>query len=248
MARIDYYTTYAHLYDRFYSGPQGDLAFYQELVEDIDGLIVEVGVGTGRIAIPLALQGKQVVGLDASHEMLTLARGKAIEAGVTNRLGLVQCEMARFGLRRPGVGVLLTACTFLYNLTTDAQLATLRCCYEALLPGGLAAIHLFNPDLALIAEGLNQDGEWHPMSHPWSAYQSRYWPMQQLTTTRYRRETPGGRAEYAEFTLRWVYRHEMEHLLVRSGFEVRDVYGDFDGSRLTEDSPSQIWIAQRRGA
>ena len=86
---------------------------------------------------------------------------------------------------------------------------------------------------------------WEPMNPPWTAWRATYEPTAQLTHALYRRDLPNGASDYARFTLRWVYRHEMQHLLERTGFEIEAVYGAFDGMPLDEQSTEQIWLARR---
>lgn len=136
----------------------------------------------------------------------------------------------------------------MHNLTMEDQLATLRCCFDVLASGGLLVIDVFNPNPALTAAG-SGDGAadvWHalPEQHVWSAWSTQCWPTRQRTQIWYRGEHDGKQTS-TTYTLRWVYRFEMEHLLQRAGFEVSEVYGDYDRSPLVDGSPRMLWIATK---
>ena len=82
----DAYEALGSLYDVWCESVVEDLDFYLEACAGSDGPIVELGVGSGRVAVPLALAGHRVRGLDASPAMLALARTRAEEAGVSERI------------------------------------------------------------------------------------------------------------------------------------------------------------------
>ena len=149
--RDPYYTDFAREYDRHNSGVSGDVEFYRELAQQAGGPVVELGVGTGRVAIPVVQAGVAVLGLDLSPEMLVICREKAREARAT-ALALAIGDMRRFALTRPAALLTIPHRAFLHNLTTDDQLATLACCRAALPRGGRLALNVFNPDLGQITD------------------------------------------------------------------------------------------------
>jgi predicted RNA methylase len=103
------YDPIARLYDPWSTSVVEDISFYVEEALASEGPVVELGVGTGRIAIPTALAGVHVIGVDSSAEMLAVCAERAAEAGVAGRLDL------RLGdLRRPPVDELvpLVTCPF----------------------------------------------------------------------------------------------------------------------------------------
>ena len=69
------YDPFAEIYDEWAAVMTEDVAFYVELAREADGPIVELGVGTGRVAIPVAREtGRPILGIDSSPAMLDLAR------------------------------------------------------------------------------------------------------------------------------------------------------------------------------
>jgi len=243
----DYYRDWAEAYEANTQGVHGDIEFYAELAREADGLVVELGAGTGRIAIPCAQAGARVWGIDSEPSMLEIAGRNAEEAGVTDRLTLVEGDMRDFDVPEPAALVTIPFRTFLHNLTTDDQLATLRACHRALRPGGRLALNVFNPSLTMIARWMGRsERHWEP-SNGWDGYQAQhhYAPSDQVSITHMRVRDQQGKWRKTSFTLRYVHRFEMEHLLQRTGFQVETLYGGFDRSEFGESSPEMVWVALR---
>ncbi|MCK9486221.1 MAG: class I SAM-dependent methyltransferase [Dehalococcoidia bacterium] len=246
-----YYQDWAEEYDANSRGVPGDVEFYRDLGKQAGGLVVELGVGTGRIAVPCAEAGVRVHGVDLEPAMLEIARRKAAERGVTERLTLAQGDMRDLGTWGvAGLAALVTIPfrAFLHNLTVEDQVATLEACHGALRPGGVLALNVFNPDLTKIADWLRGGGErWEAWGAPDEGVQAQheYQPAAQVVTSRLRVRDGQGRWRRTSVTLRYVHRFEMEHLLRRCGYEVDALYGDFDRSAFGEASPEMVWVAHR---
>src|ERR1700730_8517950 len=123
---VSAYDPIARLYDPWSSSVIEDISFYvDEALAAGTGPIVELGIGTGRIAIPTAIAGVHLIGVDSSAEMLAVCRERANEAGVADRLDL------RLGdLRQPPVNelVALVTCPFrayLHLASDEERLAAL---------------------------------------------------------------------------------------------------------------------------
>ena len=87
------YDAIARLYDPWSTGVVEDISFYVDEALAAGGELVELGVGTGRIAIPTALAGAHLIGVDSSREMLAVCAERAREAGVDSRLELRALEL-----------------------------------------------------------------------------------------------------------------------------------------------------------
>src|SRR3954470_18082966 len=86
--------------DRYEATDGADVAFYVELARAADGPVVELAVGTGRVAIPVArATGRPVIGIDSSQGMLAQARSRAVEAGVA--LDLREADIRELELEEP---------------------------------------------------------------------------------------------------------------------------------------------------
>ncbi|HEU5207747.1 MAG TPA: class I SAM-dependent methyltransferase, partial [Gaiellaceae bacterium] len=151
------YDSIAGIYDPWSRSVTEDVDFYVERALASGGPVVELAVGTGRIAIPIARAGIDVIGVDSSPGMLAVARAAAEEVGVGDRLDL------RIGdLREPPVSerVPLVLCPFrslLHMETEDEKLRALRAARTLLEPGGSFVFDVFAPSREDIEE---TDGLW----------------------------------------------------------------------------------------
>src|SRR5579859_2562881 len=115
----------AAYYDGSSPGLSGDVEFYVEEARRADGDVLEVGCGTGRVLLPIAVAGMTIAGLDPSEEMLSIARGKiAGEAeAVRLRIELVQGDVRTFSLDRRFHLAVIPYRAFLHLLTVEDQIA-----------------------------------------------------------------------------------------------------------------------------
>lgn len=138
----------ARLYDVDLQEDPGDLDLYLALAARADGPILELAVGSGRVAVALASAGWSVTGVDLDPAMLARARARALAAGpgVAERVGLVEADLVGLGL--PGrYRLALVALNSLLLLSDRAaQAAALRTLAEHLEPGGLAVVDIWLPD------------------------------------------------------------------------------------------------------
>ena len=241
-----YYTEFAAEYDRHTKGVQGDIDLYRTLALEANGLVVELGVGTGRIAIPAAEAGVDLLGLDRSPEMLAICRVKAEAAGV-RRLSLAVADMRRFALMRPAALVTIPHRAFLHNLTTADQRATLASCRAALALGGRLAINIFDPDIVRIAHRIGRGAEeWEAgvSGEQQDAQRQQYDTAGQRADSTIVLTDATGRSRRVAIRLRYVHRFEMEHLLIRSGFEVERLEGDCFRQPYGPSSTEMVWVAR----
>jgi SAM-dependent methyltransferase len=138
----------ARLYDLDLVDDPGDLDLYLALADRAEGPILELAVGTGRLAVPLAEAGHYVTGVDLDPAMLDRARERARGAGAADRLTLVEADIV--GLRLPDAGRFGLAFIALNSLlvlpTRAAQRAAIRALADHLAPGGLAVVDVWLPD------------------------------------------------------------------------------------------------------
>ena len=123
MSEIDPFVPY---YDPYYGDRDEDLQMYRDFALDADGPILELGCGTGRMLIPLALEGHQVTGLELSEAMLAAAQAKVDGAHAGDRVALIQGDMRNFAIPARFALALLPINTFMHCGNTGQQLAC-RC-------------------------------------------------------------------------------------------------------------------------
>ncbi len=248
------------LYDASAQGIPGDVEFFLGLARQAHeaGLpVLELAAGTGRIAIPIAQAGISVVGFDQEPSMLAHAAKKS---GGSKNVRWVEGDMRNFALEERFGLVFIAFRSFQHLLTIDDQLACLRCVRDHLAPGGRLAINIFNPDIAIMGQWLTtkrgsvrarQDDVTHPASgRTVKAWETRsYHPATQEARSQFIDEEVAddgvvASKVYRGLRLRYIFRYEMEHLLIRAGYEVEALYGDCHESPFEDTSPEMIWLAR----
>jgi SAM-dependent methyltransferase len=229
------YDTIARLYDPWSVSVTEDVDFYVQLATEAGGTIVELGVGTGRIAVPVAAAGVRVVGVDSSRGMLEVCAEAAATAGVAELVDL------RVGdLRDPPVSerVGLVICPFrayLHMRTKRDRLRALRAARRLLVPGGQLAFDVFAPGADDIR---NTHGRW--LEREPGIFERADWNERARTLTLSVRGDSGE----TTMTLAWLEPDEWRSLLEKTGFEVLAHYGWFD-QRPYRGGEDSVWIARR---
>lgn len=216
--------------------------------------VLEIAVGTGRAAIPLAQAGHRVVGIDNDPGVLAVAKRKREFVGVKDSaLRLVRGDARTFRLTER-----FDWCAILFNtLLAFPQVedldAVLENAHRHLKRGGRIMIDIFNPDLSLLAEG--QSWGLDPVTFYVPALDrtvSRVTDLEDISpqvrrvTFNYRWfEFGEERREQVAFELSWMMPRELLLFLERHGFEVEDTFGDHDGSEITQTSPRIVAIAKK---
>jgi SAM-dependent methyltransferase len=218
----------AEAYDREHHGQAittQDVPFYVELaVEAAAGgqEVLELGCGTGRVTLPVAAAGVSITGVDASPQMLAVARRMA--GGAPNPRW-IEADMARFDLGRRFGLVIVPFRSFQMLLTVEDQASCLACIGRHLAAGGRLALNVANPAPALLAAASGRR----------SAAET---------------ESAGRNGLFGRpaRNLRWRYvsREEMEKLLTANGFETEGVYGWFDRRDFTFESSELVLVARRK--
>jgi len=227
------YDGFAPIYDAWAADMTEDVDFYVDLAREAEGPIVELAVGTGRVAIPIAERtGKRVIGIDSSSAMLDVARSRAATAGVD--LDLRHGDMRDLALEEP---VALVICPFrsLLHLPTWAdRREVFERIAASLRPGGRFAWNAFVFDHRVAAR---LDGEWQddPVRH-----RIDYAPSDQRIDIAVE--------DGPSISLWWASRSEWEALIDVSGLEAEALYGWFDRRGFDEQSREFVWVARKPSA
>ena len=208
-----------------------DVAFYVGLARAADGPLVELAVGNGRVAIPVAREtGRQVLGIDSSPAMLAQARERATAAGVD--LELSEGDMRELELDEPA-GLIYVPARSLGHLPTWAdRRRVFERAYASLSPGGRFAwnFFVFDPRIAAANDGewLEQNGIRHRIDH------ARHDNRVDITL-----ETGDA------ISLWWLTRSEWEGLIETAVFEVEALYGGFDRRPFDETANEFVWVVRK---
>jgi len=233
---VSVYDAIAELYDPWSASVKEDVGFYVAEARKSGGRpVVELGVGTGRIAVPTAQAGVPVIGVDSSEGMLAVCRRRAEEAGVAQLLDL------RVGdLRRPPVEerVRLVTAPFrsLLHLETDSdRRATLAAARRLLHPGGRLVFDVFAPSREDVEETHARWLEREP-----GIWERADWDLERRVLTLWVRGPKGN----TQMRLAWLSPDEWRALVEEAGFEIVACYGWFDMAPYAGGEDT-IWIARR---
>jgi SAM-dependent methyltransferase len=255
------YTPIADLYDHVVPyQTRADIGFYVEMAQTCGGPVLEVGCGTGRILIPTARAGVDIVGLDMSPQMLQVCQKRVLAEpkAVQSHIRLVQADMRAFDLAQAFKLVTIPFRPFQHLTTIEDQLSCLKTIRRHLVEGGRLIIDLFNPWLqALVQDNLGQETADEPeFTTPDGRRVVRrvkivardYFNQINHTELIYYVTYPDGHEERLvhAFPMRYLFRFEAEHLLVRSGFEVEQLYADFDKSPYGSKYPGELIFIARK--
>src|SRR6476646_2808742 len=224
-----------------------DVAFWQRLAAAQTGPVLELGCGTGRIAIPVARTGTRIIGIDRSEEMLARARRRMTRARLAGRLTLVRGDIRALPFTaRTKFGAVLAAYGILQSLTRERDLArTFESVARVLRRGGLFAIDVV-PDLPKWDEYRNRISL--------SGRQGRHSTLTLVETVRqdrarrltifdqeYRARRGGERRVFRfSLTFRTLTVPQLTRRLERAGFRVLAVLGDYQGGPW--DPRADVWI------
>ena len=245
----------ADFYDAYFVGVDGDVGFYTEEAVRSGSPVLELGCGSGRVTLPIARSGVDVVGLDKSRDLRELARRKATSE-VGERVSFVCGDLTDFCLTRQFALIAIPYRTFQHLYAVADQEMALQCIHEHLTRDGLLIFDTFDPHQLLVGEGwcsgLRKDTDFiHPESGRrvvvW--YDRDYDPQLQLLEQElvFEELEPDGAVcsrSSRRLTLRHSHRWEMEYLLERCGFVVEALYGDFYGGEYPGFG-DQVWVARK---
>jgi SAM-dependent methyltransferase len=222
---------FADRYDEWSAHMTADVAFYTDLAREADGPLVELAVGNGRVAIPVAqATGRRVLGIDTSPAMLTKARTRAAVAGV--HLDLHMCDMRDLSLDEPAALVYCPFRALLHLPTWADRRRTFERVAASLRPGGRFAWNAFAFDhqFAARCDGVHQD-EPGPHTVRYSVGDNRVDIV---------------RDDGATSSLWWATKNEWLGLIDVAGLELEALHGGFGREPYTADSREYVFITRRR--
>jgi ubiquinone/menaquinone biosynthesis C-methylase UbiE len=227
---VSWNEAFSQRYDEWSAHMTADVAFYVELAREADGPLVELAVGNGRVAIPVALAtGRSVIGIDSSPAMLAQARTRAVEHGVD--LDLRDGDMRDFELEEPAALIYCPFRALLHLPTWSDRRRTFERVAASLRAGGRFAWNAFAFDhmIAAQVDGLHQE---QPVPH----------------TVRYAvgdNRVDMSLDDGSTSSLWWATKNEWLGLLDVAGFELEAMYGGFAGEPYDADSREYVVVARR---
>lgn len=217
-------------YDEWSASMGADIPFYVRLASEAGGPLVELAVGNGRVAVPVAqATGRTVVGLDTSPSMLDQARTRAEQAGVELDLRLE--DMRDLAQEEPAGLIYCPARALLHLPSWADRRRTFERVAAALAPGGRFAWNAFAFDHAVAADldGVHQDD---PVGHTvhYAVGDNRVDLILE---------------EGAKTSLWWATKNEWLGLIEVAGLELEALYGGFEGEPVDDGSREYVFVTRR---
>lgn len=247
---------FPELYDMLHSNFSQDISYYIELSQICEELL-EIGIGTGRIAIPLAKAGKIVYGLDNSDEMLAHLQQKISKENqiVKSRIKITKGDMCNFDLKKKFKLICVPYMTLNYLLSIEAQIKCLTCLYSHLKKGGLLVLELisfypawflddkiprlvfreqnkFNNEITDIYRIVRFDASNQILEH------DRIYKW-------YNNKGSLIKEQIVFFKNRFMFFGEIQLLLNKIGFSIKSIHGDYNKSAYSKESQIILIIATR---
>jgi len=237
-----------------------DIGFYVEMGQKTGGPVLELGCGTGRVLIPMARAGLEIMGLDISPAMLSVCVEQLAREPeeLRSRVHLIQGDMRSFDLGRLFALVTIPFRAFQHLLAPEEQLDCLRCIHRHLSASGLLILDLFNPSMERLGSG--------QLPEEFCTEPEFEMPGGRKVVRRHRQlerdlhhqviaaelvyevTHADGHSEslVQRFPLRYFFRYEAEHLLARAGFAVETVYADFEKRPYGSSYPGDMIFVARK--
>jgi SAM-dependent methyltransferase len=252
---VDHYDVYARFYDLEFGDLTSDLLMVQQFAARCGSPILELACGTGRVLLPLAREGYQVTGIDVSPAMLEVARHKVEEEDLADRVTLVEQDMRDLDLPGRFEVAFVAVNSFMHLLNTGDQLAALARIRDHLNPGGLLLLDLFHPDLSRLLDfrgqvALDRVSVEPATGHRLMRFSTQTVDLAQQTihvTYMLDQVDSEGRIQRTlfPFSIRYLFRYELELLLRHAGFEIEAIYGSYDLDDFCSESEKMIAVARR---
>jgi SAM-dependent methyltransferase len=223
------YDTWAPVYDAWGSGMPDDVGHYLALAREADGPIVELAVGTGRVAIQVVREtGKPMLGIDSSAAMLEIARERSAGLPLELRLG----DMRDLQLEEPTALIYVPGRSLLHLHGWQDRRRVFERVASSLRPGGRFAFNafVFSHAIAARLDGTTQDqnGVVHTL---------HYLPADNRVEI--------VRDDGATIRLWWATKAEWDGLIEVAGLEVESLYGGFEREPFADDSLEFVYVARK---
>lgn len=253
----------ATYWDLLYEDRTIDIPFYIDLAKKSPPPILELGCGTGRVLIPIAKEGLDIIGCDNSPDMLNVAQKKvdALLSNTRNKIRLIVSDMSNIDFNEQYGLIFLAFNSFSYLLSIAEQKATLKKVFHHLQKGGCFAFDILNPEYGRYTDRHSENADFLKLSgreweNPNTGNRVVEWFSRNYDLTNQimheiqvweeiSDDNTSIRRYYRDRRQRYSFRYEVEHLLESAGFNLETVYGDFCCNPVTPTSTQIVYVARK---
>ena len=228
-----------------------DIPFWLDLCRIYRDPVLELGCGTGRVLIPLAKAGYTIYGLDHNLEMLTLCL-QHISDPIANKVQIFQADLTTFHIDTQ-FHLIILPCNTYSTFKEDARISAIKDVHTHLLPGGVFAFSIPNPaTLAEIESSTHAEIE-KIIAHPDTgdpiqiSYEINRTVNTVIIVWNYDHIKPDGNVSRLSTSTRHqlITSEQYMHELMKAGFSIQNIYGDFEYSTFQGESPELIIVAKK---
>lgn len=240
------------IYDLMHKDLVADTNFFVEEAVRIGGPVLEVACGTGRIAIPIAQKGIEIVGLDISEGMLSEARKKAEQKSL--QIEWVHADCREFDLKRKFklIFIAFNSMQHLHDLPSlESFFDNVK---KHLATDGLFIIDVFNPSIGILARGRDERQKVMDLTDPQTGLKAmieetiNYDIAAQVNRVKWFYSLENEKDyKVDELNMRCFFPQELETLVRYNGFEIVGKYGRFSREAFSNTSPKQILTLRVKG-
>ncbi|MEI7484623.1 MAG: class I SAM-dependent methyltransferase [Ignavibacteriota bacterium] len=247
---VEYPETFAKFYDVIYDKLRSsvDYDYYLKRILECKGTVLEVGVGTGRIFKEALNKGADIYGIDVSKTMIDVLRSNIPEEN-HNRVFVKDARDFNLGVKFDLI--VMPFRTFSHFIDTDDQLKVLNNIHHHLNPEGRLIFDVFNPDLSLMKEGLENltdfEGEYESGRMVKRIISMKTDFAHQIMNSKFVFEWDENNKinrSVWDSQLRYFFRYELENLVRLSKLRLIDIYGDFREGNVTNISKDFVVVCR----
>ena len=225
-----------------------DIPFYLHQIDKYGDPVLELMCGTGRLTIPIAEKGVNVVGVDASEQMLNHAKSKASEKGLD--IQWVLGDVRDFKLEKLFNMIFIPINSITHLHDWESLEACFRCVKEHLTPAGCFIIDVFSPSLKMLMRDSNN-------RYPVARYEDPdsgdkvivtennvYDDASQINHIKWYHQIGDCEEQVVENNMRILFPQELDALLHYNGFVIEHKFGNYDQSPFDSASPKQLVVCR----
>jgi len=233
-------------FDKEFENKNNDIEFYKSMAGETPVQVLELGVGTGRVAIPLAQAGHAITGVDFSESMLTATANKARAAGV--EISLSRHDIRDYQPMRPYERIFCPVNTFAHFSGSEAQ-AILQTVFLALTDSGLFVLDIPNPQKYLDPEIYSKTYSTQYPNPDGSGLLFVSTELKingnQLTIERNYMSENRTAVSKERMTMYFFMLEHWISALKSIGFKIKEVYGDHQKDTYEKSSPSLLIVCEK---